>query len=55
MKESLDNLSVIMIAFKNFGKYIEKLSNNVHQQAKALEIQKHQSTLVGTSSIAAAG
>jgi len=30
MKESLDNLSVIMIAFKNFAKYIEKLGNNTH-------------------------
>lgn len=26
LKESVDNLSVIMIAFKNFAKYIEKLS-----------------------------
>jgi hypothetical protein len=38
MKESLDNLSVIMIAFKNFAKFIEKLSSNVPQQSKAIEI-----------------
>ncbi len=38
MKESLDNLSVIMIAFKNFAKFIDKLSNNVQQQSKASDI-----------------
>jgi dihydroxyacid dehydratase/phosphogluconate dehydratase len=26
IKESLDNLSVVVIAFKNFAKYIERLS-----------------------------
>jgi protein phosphatase PTC2/3 len=29
IKESLDNLSVIIIAFKNFSKYIEKLAATI--------------------------
>jgi hypothetical protein len=29
LKESLDNLSVIIVAFKHFAKYIEKLAASI--------------------------
>jgi len=33
--ESYDNLSVVMIAFKNFSRFLERYSNQLTQQAKA--------------------